>query len=83
MTRYQTAVLTVIAVCLVYLCLVLTPWPHAMAQASDRSQPPAGPSSDPPTRVYIVGWYDADGQLHHLRPLGGPENALPVFRTNP
>ena len=42
--RYLKGVLTVIAGCLVYLCLVLTPWPTASAAASEV------------TPVVIVGW---------------------------
>jgi len=79
MTRYQTAVLTVIAICLVYLCVVLTPSPRVMAQA------PPPHSGDAPGRVYVVGWIDATGGIHHLpsatlKPVPG---GLPVYRTNP
>jgi hypothetical protein len=49
--RYTRVVLTVIAGALVYLCLVLTPWPTARAQTALRPGDPTGPGE-----VVIVGW---------------------------
>jgi hypothetical protein len=84
MTRYQNAVLTVIAVCLVYLCLVLTPWPRVMAQGSS-IKPPEQPTTAEPIRVYVVGWYDSEGRPHHLPAVPGAtgKSSFPIFQTNP
>jgi hypothetical protein len=49
--RYLKAVLTVIASALVYLCVVLTPWPSAQAQTAARPGDPTGPA-----QVVVVGW---------------------------
>jgi hypothetical protein len=55
--RYLKGVLTVIAACLVYLCLVMTPWPMVSAAAVE------------PTQVVIVGWkpWASDHSLTSLR----------------
>ena len=51
--RYSRGVLTIIAGALIYLCVVLTPWPAAQAQTQKPIRPgdPTGPIS-----VVIVGW---------------------------
>jgi hypothetical protein len=69
--RYLRTVLTVIALCLVYLCLVLTPWPVAQAQQSG---------------VFIVGWKDQRGHEHPLPVPAAADKpggvaALPVSST--
>jgi len=50
--RYIKSVLTVIAVALIYLCIVVTPLPGLSAQVP--SLRPGEPSG--PTEVVIVGW---------------------------
>ena len=55
--RYTRGVLTVIAAALVYLCLVLTPWPIASAQNAQRPGDPTGPAE-----VVVVGWRMPAGQ---------------------
>ena len=51
--RYLKGVLTTIAGALVYLCLVMTPWPGAAAQ----TQPPmVRPGEVTPAPVVVVGW---------------------------
>jgi hypothetical protein len=57
--RYLKAVLTVIAACLVYLCLVSTPWPVASA---------AAPALEP-TEVVIVGYKDGRYSSQKYVPL--------------
>jgi hypothetical protein len=54
--RYVKGVLTVIALALVYLCVVLTPAPPALAQA--QTQPPLVKPGDitGPMPVVVVGW---------------------------
>ena len=49
--RYCRAMLTVIAVALVYLCIVLTPWPTVSAQRGLRPGDDTGPA-----QAVIVGW---------------------------
>jgi hypothetical protein len=58
--RYVKSVLTVIAVALVYLSVVLTPWPRVAAQA--QTQPPLVRPGDPtgPMPVVVVGWRTGD-----------------------
>ena len=51
MDWYLRSVLTVIAAALVYLCLVLTPWPRVSAQTAARPGDPTGPGE-----MVIVGW---------------------------
>jgi hypothetical protein len=48
---YLRFVSTVIAAALVYLCLVLTPWPYVDAQTARRPGDPTGPAE-----MVIVGW---------------------------
>ncbi len=50
--RYTRAILTIIALALVYLCVVLTPIPALHAQQSARR--PGDPTG--PGEVVIVGW---------------------------
>ena len=47
---YLRGVLTIIAVALVYLCVILTPWPTATAQTALRPGDPTGPGE-----MVIVG----------------------------
>jgi hypothetical protein len=67
--RYLRLVLTIIAGCLVYLCVVLTPMPRAYAQ---------GVVLRDPQDVYVVGYkyVDATGQLQQrtLNQYGLPVN---------
>jgi hypothetical protein len=49
--RYTKTVLTVIAGALIYLCIVMTAFPAAQAQASARPGEPTGPQE-----VVVVGW---------------------------
>lgn len=55
--RYTKAVLTVIASALIYLCIVLTPWPGVAAQTAQRPGDPTGPGE-----MVIVGWRGAPGE---------------------
>ena len=70
--RYTRAVLTVIAACLVYLCVVLsnagTPLGAAAPQSRGATRPGLGPE---PTEVVIVGMRSA-----------GQEVAMPVVIRN-
>ena len=50
--RYTKLVLTVIAGALIYLCVVMTPFPAAHAQGTRR----AGEMIDKPIEAVIVGW---------------------------
>lgn len=68
--RYTKLVLTVIAVCLVWLSVggpaVMTP---VNAQADQR--------------VIIAGWADGDGKVRQIYPaIGSGAQALPVWITN-
>ena len=49
--KYTKTVLTVIAIALVYLCLVMTPLPAVSAQTAARPGDPTGPG-----QMVIVGW---------------------------
>jgi hypothetical protein len=71
--RYTKAVLTLIAICLVWLSLGGRPLlPTVTAQGEPRGT----------SNVYLAGWVDGGGTLHTLpRPSGS--DALPVFRVNP
>jgi hypothetical protein len=66
--RYLKAVLTIIAGCLVYICLALTAWPAA--------------SADELTRCVIIGWEGrtAGGVRSYNLPGGpsGPSAPIPV-----
>jgi hypothetical protein len=55
--RYTKLVLTVIAAALLYLCVVLTPWPAVHAQNTQRPGEPTGP-----VQAVIVGWRGAPGE---------------------
>jgi hypothetical protein len=61
--RYVKGVLTVIALALVYLCVVLTPAPPALAQA--QTQPPLVRPGDAtgPMPVVVVGWRAGSGEV--------------------
>lgn len=52
--RYTRVILSVIAAALVYLCVVLSPFPTAVAQTAKRPGDPTGPAE-----VVIVGWRPA------------------------
>jgi hypothetical protein len=52
---YTRGVLTVIAIALVYLCVVLTPLPAVSAQYAARPGDDTGPA-----KVVVVGWQAAD-----------------------
>lgn len=49
--RYTKTVLTLIAIALVYICIVLTPLPGVQAQTARRPGDPTGPGE-----MVIVGW---------------------------
>jgi hypothetical protein len=53
---YVRTLLTVIAAALVYLCLVLTPWPAASAQGTPAQGARTPGESTGPAEVVIVGW---------------------------
>jgi len=55
--RYTKAVLTVIAIALIYLCVIFTPMPAVQAQSTQRPGEPTGP-----VQVVIVGWRAAQGE---------------------
>ena len=55
--RYTKLVLTAIAAALLYLCVVLTPWPAVHAQNTLRPGEPTGP-----VQAVIVGWRGAPGE---------------------
>ena len=66
---YMKGVLTVIAICLVYLCLgrpAFTPTAHAQAE---------------PTKVLIAGWVDFNGRPRSFL-AGDPGNSLPVVEVS-
>jgi hypothetical protein len=63
--RYLKAVLTVIAGCLVYICIALTTGPAVSAQLG-------------PQDVVIVGWKPLSGKQIYLPPGGGNVQPLPV-----
>ena len=54
--RYLRGVLTVIACALVYLCVLMTPLPAALAQGARTPGEPTGPAD-----VVVVGWKLAPG----------------------
>lgn len=49
--RYTKTVLTVIAGALLYICIVMTPFPAVQAQGTKRPGEPSGPQD-----VVVVGW---------------------------
>ena len=53
--RYTKIVLTIIAIALVYLCIVVTPFTTVSAQTALRPGDPTGPG-----QVVIVGWHTSD-----------------------
>jgi hypothetical protein len=55
--RYTKILLTVIALALVYLCVVLTPIPGVQAQTARRPGDPTGPAE-----MVIVGWRAPKGE---------------------
>lgn len=55
--RYTKTVLTLIAIALVYLCVVLTPLPGVQAQTAPRPGESTGPA-----QMVIVGWRGAPGE---------------------
>jgi hypothetical protein len=57
--RYLKGVLTIIAAALVYLCLVLTPWPGAVAQGPPPLVRPGDYTG--PIPVAVVSWRAAEG----------------------
>lgn len=63
--RYTKAVLTLIATALVYLCIVLTPWPGVQAQTAARPGESTGPA-----QVVIVGWRGQAGESIPVTTLG-------------
>lgn len=66
MDRYTKTVLTVIAAALIYLCVVMTPFPTAHAQTTRR----AGEMITTPIEAVIVGWkVDQPMQVTTTRPL--------------
>lgn len=54
--RYIRVALTVIAAALVYLCIVLTPFPTASAQAGRVVGAPTPGVSTGPAEMVVVGW---------------------------
>jgi len=71
---YSKVMLTVIALCLVWLALGRTPTISVMPQVSAQSPRVSGYQ-----RVVIAGWVDGDGFEHGLAPGSrGATNALPV-----
>jgi hypothetical protein len=66
---YTKAILTIIAVCLLWLCLRgTTVIPVAEAQTSSATQ-----------KVHVAGWIDANGEVHLLPTKSQNKNsALPV-----
>ncbi|MGE0449976.1 MAG: hypothetical protein AB7Q29_10385 [Vicinamibacterales bacterium] len=66
--RYTKAVLTVIAACLVYLCIAVTTGSPVSAQ------------TDGPQRVIIVGWkeWGSSGRVIELPRSGGRFGGSPI-----
>jgi hypothetical protein len=71
---YVKGVLTVIAGALVYLCIVITPWPAAGAQTAARPGDPTGPA-----QVVVVGWRAPQNERE---PIVAP-SAIPVTMNEP
>ena len=66
---YTKGILTIIAACLVWLCVALTSVGTPVhAQASSAN-----------SRVLIAGWVDATGGLHSLDPILGTTYGIPVM----
>ena len=68
MDWYLRFVFTVIAAALVYLCLVLTPWPSVAAQTARRPGDPTGPAE-----MVIVGWRVPNDAAMPVQLRGRPE----------
>lgn len=75
--RYTKAVLTLIAIALVYLCVVLTPLPGVQAQTAQTRVRPGDPTG--PAEMVIVGWRGAPGETI---PVSSPRT-IPVTVTEP
>ena len=71
--RYTKAMLTVIAICLVWLSLG---GPALLAAVAAQATNPAGIE-----RVYLAGWVDANGVTRTLSAF--PNQGLPVWQLNP
>lgn len=78
--RYTRATLTVIAAALVYLCVVLTPWPGVLAQTPQPygAPTPGGPAG--PGQVIVVGWQVPAAQPLAVR-VTGPVETTQAPRT--
>lgn len=63
---YLRSVLTVIAAALVYLCVIVTPWPVASAQTGQIVGAPTPGVSTGPAEVVIVGWKLETGLPVHV-----------------
>jgi hypothetical protein len=63
--RYTKTILTIIAVCLVYLCLAVTRWPTVSAQADVQ-------------RVVVAGWDDEYGSRHTFEYSSRKNGPLPA-----
>jgi hypothetical protein len=63
--RYTKAVLTIIALALIYLCVVLTPIPGVQAQTARRPGDPTGPGE-----MVIVGWRAPKGETIPVSVMG-------------
>ena len=72
--RYVRWLLTIIALALVYLCVVLTPWPAVDAQA--QTTPPVVRPGEitSPMPVVVVGWRAAPGEIAPVA-MTGPVTA--------
>lgn len=66
--RYTKTILTLIAVALMYLCVIVTPLPRAHAQTPTKY--PGEPSG--PTEVVIVGWQSRQGAVPFPVSIGHP-----------
>ena len=73
---YTKTILTVIAACLVWMCVTRqVPAIHAAAQAQPQPQAPAAQQPAPPVRVILVDQFN--------RPLHGEQGLLVNFGTAP
>ena len=77
--RYTKTLLTVIALALVYLCIVLTPIPGVQAQTARRPGDPTGPAE-----MVIVGWRAPKGETLPVTVFGSVivENTVPLKIDN-
>ena len=78
--RYTKTLLTVIAVALIYLCVVLTPIPGVQAQTAQRPGDPTGPGE-----MVIVGWRAPQGETLPVSVFGSVSvtNTEPLRITGP